>query len=205
MKRNREIWQGLIAIEGIDGAGTTTLSRNLSEALADKGAINKQGCEPTGSEIGRLIREGLAGRIPMAPESLALLFAADRREHLYASGGIRSVLDKDERYITDRFLFSSLAYQSLDCPWEWVDELNSPYPLPGHLVYLGIPVDEAMKRISGRNEQDIFETETLQQRVSDIYKRSIDAYRQTGMKVLILDSRRSPEEICADSLEFVLS
>ena len=204
MKRNREIWQGLIAIEGIDGAGPTTLARNLSKALQERKIANTKGCEPTDSDIGKLIREGLAGRKPVAPETLALLFAADRREHLLAPGGIRSILDDGQLYVTDRYFFSSLAYQSLDCPWEWVNELNSSYPLPGHLIYLGLPVDEAMKRISGRDEQDIFETESLQQKVSDIYTHSIANYSDTGMKTLILDSRRSPEEICRDSLTFVL-
>ena len=204
MKRNREILKGLVAIEGIDGAGTTTLARNLADLLAESGQNVVRGCEPTDGPIGRIIREGLSGRLPLAPESMALLFAADRREHLFGPDGISSAA-ADGYYITDRYLFSSLAYQSLDCSWEWVNELNSPYPLPEYLIYLGLPVDEAMRRISGRDEQDIFETESLQQRVADIYERSIEAYAGSEMRVLTLDSRRTPGDISSAAAEFVLS
>ena len=205
MKRNREILGGLVAIEGIDGAGTTTLARNLADLLSGAGKKVTRGFEPTDGPIGRIIREGLSGRLPLAPESLALLFAADRREHLYGPDGIATLVAGGGLYITDRYFFSSLAYQSLDCPWDWVNDLNSPYPLPGHLIYLGLPVDEAMKRISGRGEQDIFETEKLQQRVAAIYDRSIEAYADSDMRVLVLDSRRPPEQISAAAAEFVLS
>ena len=204
MNSNRAIWPGLVAVEGIDGAGTTTLTRNLSAALLERDRKVQSGCEPTGGSIGRLIREGLAGREPMQPESLALLFSADRREHLYSPGGIQDFLEEGDWYISDRYLFSSLAYQSLNTDWDWVNSLNLPYPLPGYLIYLGLPVDEAMKRISGRAEQDIFETETLQQKVSSLYDRSIEAYRDTAMRILVLDSRQSPAEICRQALEFLL-
>ena len=205
MKRNREILEGLVAIEGIDGAGTTTLARNLTNILEAAGRNVVPGCEPTDGPIGQIIREGLSGRLPMAPESLALLFAADRREHLYGKDGIISIVSNGGIYVTDRYLFSSLAYQSLDCSWEWVDGLNSAYPLPEYLIYLGLPVDEAMKRISGRGEQDIFETESLQQQVADSYDRSIQEYAGSGMKVLVLDSRRSPKDISSAAGEFILS
>jgi len=114
MNSNREIWQHLVAVEGIDGAGTTTLTRNLSEALKKRNIHNETGCEPTDGPIGRIIRKALSGKQPVEPETLAMLFAADRREHLYSPRGIRQTLDSGKIYITDRYFFSSLAYQSLD-------------------------------------------------------------------------------------------
>ncbi len=204
MKRNREILKGLIAVEGIDAAGTTTLTGNLSEALRQSGSSVIRGCEPTDGPIGKIIRQGLSGSVPMAPESLALLFAADRREHLFGPEGISSLVSDDSFYVTDRYFFSSLAYQSLECSWDWVNELNSAYPLPEYLIYLGIPVTEAMKRISGREKKDIYETGPIQEKVSALYDRSIDFYRDCGMKVLRLDSRRSPEEIGAEAAKFVM-
>ena len=204
MNSNRESWRGLIAIEGIDGAGTTTLSRNLGTALSDRGIPFSLGCEPTDGSIGKIIRNALSGSTPVLPETLALLFAADRREHLYSDEGIRKDLDSGRIYITDRYLFSSLAYQTLDADWDWVDGLNRDYPLPGHLIYLGLPVEDALKRISDRETKDIFEEADLQKRVSDSYQRSIDVYRDSDMKVLVLDSRRKPEEVCADALNFLM-
>jgi dTMP kinase len=203
MKIDREMWDGLVAIEGIDGAGTTTLSRLLSETLKKRGRNFVCGCEPTPGPVGRLIREALAGRTPLEPKTLARLFTADRHEHLYGTDGIRKNLDSGVIYITDRYFFSSLAYQTLDADWEWVDELNADFPLPGHLIFLGIPVSDAMNRLSSRSSREIFEHTELQIRVSDAYKRSLDAYRNSGMKILELDSRNPPENLRNESLKFI--
>ena len=203
MKLHREMWNGLVAIEGIDGAGTTTLSRLLSETLNKRGRSFTSGCEPTPGPVGRLIREALAGRIPLEPKTLARLFTADRHEHLFGTGGIRKVLDSGAIYLTDRYFFSSLAYQTLDADWEWVDELNADFPLPGHLIFLGIPVSDAMNRLSSRSSREIFEHSELQIRVSEAYKKSLDAYRNSGMKILELDSRNPPADLRDASLKFI--
>ena len=203
MNSNREIWQRLVAVEGIDGAGTTTLTRNLGEALARTGIPFVTGCEPTGGHIGRIIRKALSGVKPVQPKTLAMLFAADRREHLYSPGGIRDLVDSEKIYITDRYFFSSLAYQSLDAEWDWVNQLNDEYPLPGYLIYLGLPVEEAQKRISIRGETEIFDREELQHRVSASYLKSINAFRNQGMKILELDSREEVEDVCDAALNFL--
>lgn len=203
MNSNREIWQRLVAIEGIDGAGTTTLTRNLREALQKKNIPCVTGCEPTDGPIGRIIRKALSGEEAVEPETLALLFAADRREHLYASQGIGGITEKGEIYITDRYFFSSLAYQSLDAEWDWVNLLNEEYPLPGYLIYLGIPVEEAQKRLSIRDEKDIFDNKDLQYRISESYQKSIDAFRNQGMNILELDSREKAEDVCNAAMEFI--
>ena len=203
MNSNRELWRGLVAIEGIDGAGTTTLSRNLGVSMKKLDISFTKGCEPTDGPVGKVIRNALSGRKPVLPKTLALLFSADRREHLYNSEGIRKVLDSGRIYVTDRYFFSSLAYQSLDAEWEWVDHLNGEYPLPGHLIYLGLPVDDALKRISSRGSREIFEKADLQLKVSESYMKSIDAYRDSGMKILELDSRRKPDEVCEVAMDFL--
>jgi dTMP kinase len=203
MNSNKELWKGLIAIEGIDGAGTTTLTRLLAESFDHSGISYTKSCEPTDGHIGLIIREALSGKTPVLPKTLALLFAADRREHLYGPGGIRTDLDSGKLSLTDRYFFSSLAYQSLDAEWDWVDNLNSEYPLPSHLIYLGLPVEDALKRISSRDKKDIFEEAELQHRVSQAYLRSIDAYRDTDMKILELDTRQAPESVRDAALDFL--
>ena len=203
MNSNREIWQRLVAVEGIDGAGTTTLTLNLGEALAHIGIPFVTGCEPTEGHIGRIIRKALSGGKPVQPKTLAMLFAADRREHLYSPGGIRDIVDSEKIYITDRYFFSSLAYQSLDAEWDWVNQLNDEYPLPGYLIYLGLPVEEAQKRISTRGETEIFDREELQHRVSASYLKSIKAFRNQGMKILELDSREEVGDVCDAALDFL--
>ncbi|MCK5736651.1 MAG: dTMP kinase [Spirochaetaceae bacterium] len=203
MNSNKEIWERMVAVEGIDGAGTTTLTRNLGKALSKQNIPYVTGCEPTDGDIGKIIRAALSGKQPVKPKTLALLFAADRREHLYSPNGILNDINSEKIYITDRYFFSSLAYQSLDADWDWVKQLNDEYPLPGYLIYLGLPVEEAQKRISIRDEREIFEKADLQHRVSESYLKSIEAYRNQGMKILELDSREKAEDVCDAAIEFI--
>lgn len=203
MKRNRDVWEKLVAVEGIDGAGTTTLVRRLGEALTAGDTPFIAGFEPTDGVIGKVIRAALSGEEKISPESLALLYAADRREHLYGKKGIKEALDTDRIYITDRYWFSSLAYQTLDSDWDWVEGLNAPYPLPGYLVFLEIPVDEAQKRLSQREEQEIFDNAALQHRVAAAYNKAIDFYADSAMKVIRLDSTKNPEELCKKTVDFL--
>lgn len=201
MNGTRDIWKGLVAIEGIDGSGTTTLLNSLEKSLTGRNI--RFGAEPTRGNIGDVIRDALSGRKTVTPKTLALLFAADRREHIYGGGGIQESLDSGHIYITDRYVFSSLAYQTLFVDWHWVDRLNLEYPLPSHMIYLRIPVEHAFERISSRDGKDIFETVELQHRVVRSYMRSIEEYRDSGMKFLEIDSRGSPKEICAEVLNFI--
>jgi len=197
----RDIWKGLVAIEGIDGSGTTTLLNSLGEALAGRNI--RLGAEPTGGNIGSVIRDVLSGGKAVTPKTLALLFAADRREHIYGEGGIRDSLDSGQIYITDRYLFSSLAYQTLSVDWRWVDNLNSEYPLPGHMIYLRIPVQHALKRISTRAGKDIFETAELLHGIAEGYMRSIEKYRDSGMKFLEINSLGTLREARTAVLNFI--
>lgn len=203
METHRPVWPRLIAIEGIDGVGTTTLTHNLSDYMQDKHILCKKGCEPTDGEIGKLIRKALSGSVEISMETMALLFAADRREHLYGPGGIASALEEGMLYITDRYLFSSLAYQSGDGQWNWVNTLNSSYPLPGILIYLGMPAKEALERIVGRKEKDIYENVTFQEKVSKAYDYSIKAMEHPRMHMLKLDARDSPDAILQKTLSFI--
>jgi len=203
MNDGRTIWDGLIAIEGIDGAGTTTLCQFLAAALKTHNRHFVSGKEPTDGPVGQLIREALAGRVTIPPRILAILFSADRNEHLFSANGIKDQLDSGALYITDRYFFSSLAYQSLDSDWEWVESINAYYPLPSHLIFLGIPVKNATDRLTDRKSLDIFEHASLQQRVLQGYQKALDAYRDSEMKILELDSRKTPEKLCDASMKFI--
>ena len=110
------ILQRLIVLEGLDGAGTTTQMRLLSERLTRDGKPHAATWEPTDGPIGQLLRSILARDTRAHPRSIALLYAADRNEHLYAPViGMEARAKKGEIVICDRYLFSSLAYQSVEC------------------------------------------------------------------------------------------
>ncbi len=100
----------LITIEGIDGAGKTTLAEALRGALAEQGIEARLVREPGGVELSERLRELLGDpALRVAPRAEALLYAAARAQlvhellvPLLAAGGI---------VLMDRFADSSLAYQ----------------------------------------------------------------------------------------------
>ena len=78
----------LIVLEGIDGSGTTTQTERLVACLRQQGRTAVSTREPSGGPIGRLLREVLLGQhrmpggAPVDGRAMALLFAADRLDHL---------------------------------------------------------------------------------------------------------------------------
>lgn len=102
-----------IVLEGIDGSGTTTQLSRVSAALRTLGHRVHETREPTGGRIGKLIREQLSDPSGVSARCLALLFAADRIDHLDRE--ILPALARGEVVVCDRYVMSSLVYQSLDC------------------------------------------------------------------------------------------
>jgi dTMP kinase len=99
-----------IALEGIDGSGTTTQKARLAAALRDRGLDVLETFEPSEGPLGTMARGMLRGDDPAAPDLLALVFAADRLEHL--SRCIEPALAAGRTVICDRYVLSSLVYQS---------------------------------------------------------------------------------------------
>jgi dTMP kinase len=152
----KKMAQGLfIALEGIDGSGTTTHTRLLTKWIRAKGLQVIQTHEPTNKRIGRLLREIL--REPSIPPAIdALLFAADRIDHTV--NRIQPALDQGKIVITDRYVESSITYQSssgLDI--EWVKKLNQ-YALTPHLtILLDLPPRAALSRKHRPQPKEKFE------------------------------------------------
>jgi len=102
-----------IAFEGIDGVGKTTQASILKEYLESKGKKNVLTKEPTQkAPIGSLIHDFIKGKIKLLPVSLQYLFAADREVHQKEI--IEPNLKKGNIVISDRCLWSSVAYGTLD-------------------------------------------------------------------------------------------
>ncbi|HET6345426.1 MAG TPA: dTMP kinase, partial [Myxococcota bacterium] len=72
----------LVALEGIDGAGTSTQIAPLAAFLRARGRDVVTTAEPSGGPVGVLLRQALQGRPRLDDATLALLFAADRLDHL---------------------------------------------------------------------------------------------------------------------------
>ena len=98
-----------IALEGIEGAGKSTIQDYLVGALSSDGYEVVTVREPGGTSTGERIRRLLLDGEDMAPWTEALLFAAQRSQ--LAQEVIRPALDRGAWVIGDRSVYSSLAYQ----------------------------------------------------------------------------------------------
>lgn len=99
-----------ITLEGGDGAGKTTQAELLEEWLRARGLEVVRTREPGGTSLGRQLRELLLhGNEPIDPRAEALLYAADRAQHV--AQVVRPALERGAIVVQDRYIDSSLAYQ----------------------------------------------------------------------------------------------
>ncbi|WP_233199615.1 dTMP kinase [Cryobacterium sp. N22] len=99
-----------ITLEGGDGSGKSTQAQLLGEWLQAQGRTVVRTREPGGTEVGVAIREiVLHHRGEVSPRAEALLYAADRAQHIGTL--VRPALARGEIVIQDRYLDSSVAYQ----------------------------------------------------------------------------------------------
>lgn len=192
---NSGLLKGLIVFEGLDGAGTTTQLRRLTARLSDNGSPFFTTFEPTDGSIGQVIRRALGGKENLQRETLARLFAADRCEHLQGSKGMIEQVEQGNLVITDRYLFSSLAYQGLDLGMERVWEFNRDFPLPEIVFFFDIPPEDGERRYSQRKHLEIYETLSTQQKVRVNYLEILSQLGSTACQVVTIDSTKSIDKI----------
>ncbi len=158
-----------VVLEGLDGAGTTTQLNLLKQYCRDREIPCWTTYEPSNGFIGQAARAVLEKRELVHPLTLAQLFAADRREHL---SEMEKHLAEGEWVFCDRYLYSSLAYQSLDIPFDTVLALNADFPAPDFCLYLECSIETSSLRRGRRESQDIYEKEKLQRIVAENYEKA---------------------------------
>jgi len=188
--------KNFIVLEGLDGCGTTTQTALLLDKLRKSGFEAVSTNEPTDGSIGRFIRSVLQKKESVDPFTLALLFSADRNEHVYGKNGIVAQTQAGIKVVCDRYLFSSLAYQALSMDLETVAQLNQYYPLPEYLFFVDLSAEECQKRMEARGAQkELFERLELQKRIEANYKKALSLMPDTGMKCSIIDGSGTVQEV----------
>lgn len=177
-----------VAIEGIDGAGTTTQSKLVADALRARKLSVHVTHEPSARGIGKLIRAELHGGT-MPEAAMALLFAADRLDHYHNEIG--PALSREEIVLSDRYVLSSLVYQG-EALGGWPVQLNAHAPTPDLTVLIAVaPELAAQRRMTRGGATERYDDSALQSRLASRY----DALAPSG--TLRLDGSRPPAEICA--------
>lgn len=200
------VLKNFIVFEGIDGAGTTTQLKKLAEFIPEDKLFLT--AEPSKNETGLFLRRMLKGDFKVDEKTAAYLFAADRCEHIYGENGVIKEIDSGKIAASDRYFFSSLAYQSVSIGQELPELLNSPFPLPEILFYFVIDPEISLGRVNARNEnKEIYEKIDFQKNTAAWYEKIISQYENSekgqGMKIVRIDATRSIEEI-ADKIKETL-
>jgi dTMP kinase len=188
----------LIVLEGIDGSGTTTQTERLVEHLRRRGRTAVSTREPSAGPVGRLLREVLLGHhrisrdVSLDGRTMALLFAADRFDHLQRE--VEPLLAAGNDVVSDRYLMSSLAYQAEEADREWVALLARGVRPPDLTILLDIPVEVAAQRrlLAGRPEER-YDADSYLSRVADNYRRLARA----DASAVILDGSAAREDVAA--------
>ena len=187
-----------IVLEGIDGSGTTTQLGHLTAHLAARGRRAHATREPSAGPIGRLLRElllgrhGLPGGAPADGQAMALLFAADRRDHLARE--IEPMLADGVDVVSDRYLMSSLAYQAEEADRGWVAGLARALRPADLTILLDVPIEvaAARRRAAGRVVER-YDDDRVQTRVAESYRRLAAA----DASATVIDGRASVDEVAA--------
>jgi dTMP kinase len=198
-----------IVFEGLDGAGTTTQARLLAERLSKQGRSVYLAHQPSEGPVGQLIRQILAGRAA-TPQSdgklgvldergMALLFAADRLDHLGAQ--IDPRLARGEDVILDRYTLSSLAYQGASVSHEFIQAANRFARRPDLTLFLYVPATVALDRVRSRGAKlERYETASQLQAIEREYNRLVG----TLAAVVSIDGTRpisDVAELCFAALQ----
>ena len=206
-----------VVLEGIDGSGTTTQAARYAAHLRAQRRLVHVTHEPSTGPIGTQIRLVLRQRLMMPathqPEAMALLFAADRLDHVAAE--VDPLLRDGYVVISDRYDLSSLAYQSITAATaaqangeappsqrvsaatvEWIRELNRFARRPHVTVVLDVSPDVAAARRRARGgAAEIYEDADLQARLAGAYRHAEDLV--PGDRVIHIDGDGDPDTVAA--------
>lgn len=157
----------IIVIEGIDGSGKDTVINNLTKIIKEKGLKCSVFNSLSGKELGPLVRSKLANK-KTNKKQLTSLFIAELFE---VEEAIKKRLNKDDYIICNRWIYSTMAYNSTN-----LVELNAIMILsatdlkPDFIFYLDLPVKTAMNRLKQSGKKlEIFENKKKLESVKENY------------------------------------
>jgi dTMP kinase len=194
----------LITIEGLDGAGKTTLARALASVMSERGAQVELLREPGGVACSERIRELVKDPgLRIGARAEALLYAAARAQ--LVEERVRPLLDSGRWVLLDRFVDSSLAYQGAGrlLGVENVREINrfaTGGLVPDRTLLLRVDAAVGRARLGERGQP----ADRLEGEGDDFFARVVDAYDRLAAeepeRIRVIDASVSPDEVLAAAL-----
>lgn len=189
-----------IVFEGIDGAGKTTQIELLCKRLEENGIFCKITAEPTDMPSGKEIRRALSGELKKTPLEMAEMFAHDRALHnTHLELGINKMRELGFTVISDRYYYSSLAYQGAALGYDTVAKLNLENPdikMPDLCVFLDLSPEVSLKRIGSRGEAtEIYENYDYLTKTRAMFFDVFGKLRERGERIAVIDASGSVDEV----------
>lgn len=180
-----------ITIEGIDGSGKTTITKQLKARLAYHGYFVHLTREPGGSPLAEKIRELIINE-KMGGLTELLLFNASRSDHLDTT--IQQHIDQRHVVVSDRFSDSSWAYQGygrgLKEQAEVLEDMVVGQRRPNYILYLKISIEESLKRLNARRVQSGEAPDRLDSESTQFKQRMLEGYASREEDYVIIDAEQ---------------
>ena len=185
-----------VCIEGLDGCGKTTQAKLLAKKLR-KSHNAVYTAEPSRGKIGTFIRNRcLYGEKRVSTAVEALLFAADRVEHV--ENEVLPALNDGRLVISDRYVYSSLAYQGIaGLSIEWIEQINKHALKPDLAVFIDVDPKTVMRRL--KPQRSVMENIETQKKVRDVYLKFV-----AKGKLVRLEGNRTKGEVAEALTNVVL-
>lgn len=194
----------LITIEGIDGAGKTTLGERLAAELGQRGVDVRPLREPGGVRAAERVRELVKDpQLRIGGRAEALLYAAARAQ--LVEEAVRPLLETGAWVLLDRFVDSSLAYQGAGRELgveavRAINEFATGGLRPDRTLLLVL--DPALGRGRSRARSDL--VDRLEQEPDEFFSRINSAYlalaAADGERIRRIDAAQPPDQVLADAL-----
>lgn len=187
------------AFEGIDGSGKSTQIKLLTEKLRARGLRCYETREPTDGPVGSMVHQIMTGRLQADGRVISSLFAADRLDHLTNPvDGLCQTVEQGVTVVTDRYYFSSYAYNGVDLDMDWVigcNRLSAELLRPTLHIFLDIPVSTALARIAkNRLHTELYEKEERLTAVRENYFKIFERFRDTE-RVAVIDANADVDTV----------
>lgn len=191
-----------ITFEGIDGSGKSTQIALLEKKLKEMGIPVYLTREPTDGPYGAMLHTIMTGRLDACEETIAALYVADRMDHIKnARNGLLKKIEEGVTVITDRYYFSSYAYQGAHISMDWTIHANSLCAdalRPDLNLFLDLSPEVSFRRIcENRTDFEIYEKLDNLKHTRDQYFEAFERLKDEE-KIAVIEADRSVEEVAKD-------